>query len=115
MGGWCLPVSLPSVAYGFEHHSWDEVFGEPHPGRKLPLLRKWKQKRWAVYFKIDALRAQKPKPKDIFALVAEEFETTPGTAKRWFDECRAELEQSWAYGESVLRARDKAVQEISKL
>jgi hypothetical protein len=65
--------------------SWDQVFGKPHPRRKIPQLRKQRAIQWKVFERVMELRRKKPKPRDIFQIVADEFKIGRDAAKRHFE------------------------------
>ena len=69
--------------------SWDDVFGAPHPGRKIPQLRKQRAIQWKVFERVSALRRRKPKPRDILQVVADEFKIGRHDAKRYFEHVRS--------------------------
>src|SRR5262245_13744191 len=53
--------------------TWNDVFGDPHHGRKLTHLRREQKLRWEVFNGVVKLRRQKPKPKDIFLTVGKDL------------------------------------------
>jgi len=65
--------------------SWDDVFGKPHRGRKIAQVRKQHDFRYEVTARVWKLRWQRPRPKDIFGTVGEEFGISSATCKRYFD------------------------------
>lgn len=84
---WAATALLAAIGQvqNYEATSWDEVFGVPHPGRKVDQLRIERRLRWEVLHRVTKYRRQKPKPKDIFRVVAEELNISPATCKRYFD------------------------------
>ena len=68
--------------------SWDDVFGVPHPRRKILQIQKQRAIQWNVFKRVEMLRAKKPKPARIYQIVADEFKIGPATAKRYFEHVR---------------------------
>ena len=53
--------------------SWDDVFGKPHKKRKMVQLRKERDGLgYRVAKRVIELRREKPKPRNIFKIVADE-------------------------------------------
>ena len=77
-----------ATAWEFEHRSWDDVFGKPNRGKNLRSARKARNLRLAVYDRMQQLRATRPKPRDIFQIVADELRISKRTAKRYFENFR---------------------------
>jgi len=71
--------------------SWDSVFGRPHPSRKLDQLRKRQLLEFEIFARVWRLRRQRPKPKDIFQIVADEFGISRPLCKKWFDELQQQI------------------------
>jgi hypothetical protein len=69
----------------FEAVSWDEVLGKPHKGRKIDCIRSELAVRWTVFARVHQLRKQRPKPRDIFSIVANELNISRATCKRYFE------------------------------
>ena len=65
--------------------SWDDVFGKPHPKRKIAQSRQKRARQWKIVRRVLELRLRKPKPKDIFQKVADEEQIGRSTVKRYFD------------------------------
>lgn len=65
--------------------SWDDVLGKPHEYGKLAQLQKECRLRYKVAKRVLELRRQKPKPRDIFQIVAKENTISRGVCKRYFD------------------------------
>jgi hypothetical protein len=65
--------------------SWDDVFGKPHPKRKIAQIRQKRALQWKIFCRVIELRRRKPKPKDIFRKVADEERIGRPTVKRYFD------------------------------
>jgi len=99
--------AFEKVMHHFGASSWDDVFGKPLPGAKLSALQKERQLRRPVYYDVRRLRAQKPKPKNIFRTVAAKYEISERTAKRYFDGVCHELEQSRLLGETAGQKKTK--------
>jgi hypothetical protein len=72
--------------------SLDDVFGRPHKGRKISQVRKQRALRYKVTKRVLELRRQRPRPKpcDIFQVVADENKISRPVCKRVFD---AEMKQ----------------------
>jgi hypothetical protein len=68
-----------------EAASWDDVLGKPHKKRKLEQLQKECRLRYQVAKRVIELRRQKPKPRDIFQIVADENGISRAVCKRYFD------------------------------
>jgi hypothetical protein len=69
----------------FDFESWDEVFGKPHRGRKVSHLRRERALKWEVFGRVQAKRRERPKPPDIFQIVADELKISRATCRRYFD------------------------------
>ena len=69
--------------------SWDDVFGKPHPRRKIANLRKQRAKQWELFQFVQALRRQRPKPEDPLQMAADKFKVGRATAKRWSEHVQA--------------------------
>jgi hypothetical protein len=79
------------ATFTFEYASWDEAFGRPPTkGRKHSAAKRRQEIAWKVYRRVRALRARRPKPRDIFHIVGCEFKISAATVKRYFDACTAE-------------------------
>jgi hypothetical protein len=68
--------------------SWDDVFGKPHAKRKIEQIRREIEIRGKVTKRVLALRRQSPPPRDIFQVVADEFQIGRSTVKRYFEKER---------------------------
>jgi hypothetical protein len=65
--------------------SWDDVFGNPHKGRKVAQLQKERALRYKVAKRVLDLRQRNPKPRNIYQVVAAEFKISCATCKRYFE------------------------------
>jgi len=77
----------------FDAASWDEALGKPHEAKKLHAHRQRRRQEFDVWIRVHQLRACKPKPKDIFRAVGEEFKISAATAKRYFDGIEGRMPQ----------------------
>ncbi len=78
-----------SVIFKFEYGSWDDVFGKPNKGRKLTALRRNRKLQFPVVLRVRELRAQKPKPKNIYAHVGREFGISAAEVKKLYSQWRS--------------------------
>ena len=65
--------------------SWDDVFGKPHEGHKVPALRTQRALQYKIKKRVLELRRQRPKPEDILRVVAGENGISRATCKRIFE------------------------------
>lgn len=77
-----------ATVWEFKHRSWDDVFGKPNQGKNLRSARKARNLRLAVHDRVQQLRKTRPKPRDIFQIVAKELRISKRTAKRYFENFR---------------------------
>lgn len=77
-----LAMGLHEIAMA-KAGSWDDVFGKPHHGRKLSLIRKSRPLHWPVFARVEQLKRQKPKPRHIYSVVAGEFKIEVSSVKTY--------------------------------
>lgn len=75
--------------------SWDDVFGRPlRRGAKVVSIQKQRALQWKILARVEALRKQKPKPRNILQIVADEFKVSYGTCKRYSERARRLVQNS---------------------
>jgi hypothetical protein len=74
-----------ATAWEFKHRSWDDVFDKPNKGKNLHAARQARNLREKVYLRVLRLRKKRPKPRDIFQIVADEHCITRRMARRYFE------------------------------
>lgn len=98
--GWTVPswvrAAIVDAVKRVERYegTWNDVFGDPHHGRKVTHLRREQKLRWEVFNGVMKLRRQKPKPKDIFLTVGNDLGIGERTCKRYFDDINKYLAEA---------------------
>jgi hypothetical protein len=97
----CLLYSLPIPAWckyafleacdqvsNYEHKSWDDVFGRPHPKRtRLDSQRKMDDLGGRIYFRVQRMKTENPQTpigRLLFEELEEEFGLKGGTAEKYY-------------------------------
>ena len=88
---WLKAAFIQAYNEGKAAHDWNAAFGKPDRSKHLTAAEAESKKSWHVYMTVLTLRAKKPKPKDITGIVAEKFDLSRATAKRYFEARRKDM------------------------